>query len=296
MSSPLITVGIPFYNSQDALLNSIKSIFAQTFQDWELILVDDGSTDKSLDIAYSIDDPRVKVLSPDGKNLRLAARLNQIARAAKGVYIARMDADDMCHPERFAKQLEFFKAHPKVDVVGSSSCILDIHGRPSAKLIVAGTHEEIFKNKFRKGVALVHPCVMAKKQWWCRWPYNETMERTQDYELWLRSCRDSVFANIPEILCFKDEFLSFAIRKYAYGKFLTAKVIWEYAPQEVNRFKAAYFAGKQYFDVAVYALATGLGLHRKLIARRYKGLSSRECSDIGTALNVIQNTEAPICS
>jgi len=296
MSSPLITVGISFYNNQDALLDSIKSIFAQTFQDWELILVDDGSTDGSLDIAKSIDDPRVRLLPSDGQNRRLAARLNQIAQAARGTYLARMDADDLCHPERFAKQLEFFKAHPKVDVVGGSACILDAQGQPSRKLIVAGVHEEIFKNKFKKGVSVVHPSLTAKTEWWRRWPYDDNKLRTQDYELWLRSCGDSVFANIPEILYFTNEFLSFEIRKYAYSKFLTAKIIWKYASQEVNRFQAAYFTGKQYFDVAVYALVVGLGMQRKLIARRYKNLSSQECSDIVAVLNVIRNTEVPIRS
>ena len=73
MSQPLVTVGIPFYNNQDTLLNAIRSVFAQTFEDWELLLVDDGSVDSSLDIARSIDDPRVRVLPPDGYNRRLPA-------------------------------------------------------------------------------------------------------------------------------------------------------------------------------------------------------------------------------
>lgn len=296
MSSPLITVGIPFYNSRDVLLGSIKSIFAQTFQDWELILVDDGSTDGSLDIAKSIDDPRVRLLPSDGKNLRLAARLNQIAQAARGTYIARMDADDLCHPERFERQLKFFEAHPEVDISGSSSCILDAQGQPSSKLIVLKTHEEIFKNKFRKGVSVVHPSLTAKKEWWLRWPYDDNKLRAQDYELWLRSCRGSVFGNIPDILYFTNEFLSFAIRKYAYNKYLTAGIIWKYASQEVNRFKAAYFTGRQYFDVAVYALTIALGLRRKIIARRYKELSSQECSALATVLETIRNTEVPVRS
>jgi len=294
MSSPLISVGIPFYNSQGVLLNSIKSIFAQTFQDWELILVDDGSTDKSLDIAYSINDPRIRVLPSDGKNRRLAFRLNQIAQASRGTYLARMDADDLCHPERFAKQLDFFKAHPEVDIVGSSSCILDARGRPSKKLIVAKTHEDIFENKFKKGVSVVHPSLMAKTEWWRRWPYDTNKLRTQDYELWLRSCEDNIFANITAILYFTNEFLSFAIRKYIYSKFLTAKIIWKYASQEVNRFQAAYFTGKQYFDIAGYLWVRGLGMHSKLISRRYRSLSSQEYSDLSATLDVIKNTKVPI--
>src|SRR5699024_12652561 len=81
-SMPAISIGLPFYNAEEFLLDSIKSIFAQTYQNWELILIDDGSTDNSLSIAQSIDDPRVRLYS-DGKNKKLAARLNEIAKLAR---------------------------------------------------------------------------------------------------------------------------------------------------------------------------------------------------------------------
>ncbi|MEN6400626.1 MAG: glycosyltransferase, partial [Armatimonadia bacterium] len=68
MASPMVTVGLPFYNNESTLLDAVRSIFAQTFQDWELVLLDDGSTDGSLEIARSIDDPRVRVIA-DGQNL-----------------------------------------------------------------------------------------------------------------------------------------------------------------------------------------------------------------------------------
>lgn len=291
-----MSVGIPFFNCEDCLFNAVRSIFAQTLQNWELLLVDDGSTDKSLDIARSIDDPRVRVLEPDGKNRRLAARLNQIAQAARGTYLARMDADDLCHPERFAKQLEFFKAHPKVDVVGGSSCILDAQGQPSRKLIVARTHEEIFKNKFKNGVSVVHPSLMAKKEWWRRWPYDDNKLRTQDYELWLRSCRDSVFANIPDILYFTNEFASYAISKYAKSKHTAAKVIWRYAPAEVDRLRATFYVGKRYIDIAVYMAAKLMGMQDILISRRYRSLTAKEKMEVNATLDIIRKTEVPLRS
>src|SRR5690554_4188978 len=91
---PSVSIGIPFFNAEAYLLDAIKSVFAQTHQNWELILLDDGSTDRSLEIARSIDDPRVRVYS-DGQNKHLAARLNEIARLARYEYLARMDADDL---------------------------------------------------------------------------------------------------------------------------------------------------------------------------------------------------------
>ena len=106
MKLPPISIGIPFFNAERFLLDSIRSVFAQTHQDWELILVDDGSTDRSLEIAQSIADPRVSVYS-DGKNKKLAARLNQIHTLAKFDFIARMDADDLMATDRIRRQLTF---------------------------------------------------------------------------------------------------------------------------------------------------------------------------------------------
>lgn len=295
MSNPLVSVGISFFNGEDCLLNAIRSIFAQTLQNWELLLVDDGSTDKSLDIARSIDDPRVRVLPPDGQNRRLAARLNQIAQAARGDYIARMDADDLCHPERFAKQLEFFKTHPDVDIVGTSSCILDKHGQPARKLVVGRTHEEIFKNKY-KGISVVHPSVMSKADWFRRWPYDENRLRAQDLELWLRSCRDSVFANIPDILYFTNEFLSFRLSKYISSTRTAIRVRWRYSRPEIGWFKAAYKSFKLYLHVGVHAGTELLGLHDKLINRRrpYSSLNLQEYAEVEAALDIIRKTEVPI--
>ena len=102
-TSPLISVGIPFYNSEKYLADAIKSVLAQTFQNWELILVDDGSTDNSLETAREFEkqDSRIRVIS-DGKNKKLPARLNQIIAESKGEYIARMDAESFAETNRYS--------------------------------------------------------------------------------------------------------------------------------------------------------------------------------------------------
>ena len=100
----LVTIAIPFYNPGPAFEDAIKSVFAQTYTNWELLLVNDGSTDDSLEKALAIKDSRVQVIN-DGKNLGLGARLNQIAQLASGEYLARMDADDIMHPERIENKL-----------------------------------------------------------------------------------------------------------------------------------------------------------------------------------------------
>ena len=121
---PLITVGLPFFNNRRTLPDAIRSIFAQSLNDWELLLVDDGSTDGSLEFARAIRDPRVRLVC-DGSNRKLAARLNQIAELAPSEFIARMDADDLMHPNRLRRQIELFRGQPGLDVVGTAAFTID---------------------------------------------------------------------------------------------------------------------------------------------------------------------------
>src|SRR5271165_1083579 len=127
--NPLITIGLPFHNAEDTLLAAIGSIFAQSFQDWELILMDDGSSDGSARIARSIDDSRVRVITCQ-QNRGLAAVLNEIADAASGQYLARMDADDLMHPSRLERQLRILERGPEVDIVATAAYIIDGRDQP----------------------------------------------------------------------------------------------------------------------------------------------------------------------
>jgi glycosyltransferase involved in cell wall biosynthesis len=293
MKLPLVTVGLPFYNSRKSLLNAIRSIFAQTYQNWQLILADDNSDDGSTEIAFSVDDPRVTVIESNGKNLGLPAKLNQITNIAEGYYLARMDADDMSHPLRLAKQIEFLQANPHVDVVGTCSCILNVRNQMPKKTHVTENHEEIFRNKFSK-ISIVHPSLMAKTQWFRRWPYDETVLLSQDNELWLRSSKDSVFANINELLYFKDEFTSFSLRKYTRAKNILARVTWKYARQEVGTLRAACYAGRHYFHMGAYLLAVVTGVAEKLVKWRYSDLSSTESAEVAKALEIVRKTDVPL--
>jgi len=114
-----ISIGIPFFNAEKFLEDAIKSVLVQTFQDWELILVDDGSTDRSLEIARSFVDSRIRIIS-DGYNRRLPYRLNQIISEAKYDIIARMDADDLMAVDRLEKQIKVLTKNPEIDLVVTS--------------------------------------------------------------------------------------------------------------------------------------------------------------------------------
>ena len=112
-AEPAVTIGLPFLDCAGTLRETLQSIFAQTHTDWELLLVDDGSRDGSLEIAQAVDDARVRVVS-DGSNRGLVHRLNQIADLARARHLCRMDADDLMHPRRVEAQLGFLEAHPDV--------------------------------------------------------------------------------------------------------------------------------------------------------------------------------------
>lgn len=182
-----VTIAIPFYNSEEYLEDSIKSVFNQTFQDWELLLVDDGSTDSSLSIALSINDPRVRVLS-DGCNMKLAARLNQIAREAKYDFVARMDADDLIPDYRIQKQYDYLMGHPEHDFVTTG--VGSLEGDASVRGIRIPDPGKRVKNVdevYAGHHQIVHASIMARKSWFLRNSYDESLVRCQDFELWLRA-------------------------------------------------------------------------------------------------------------
>ncbi|ACU06811.1 Probable glycosyltransferase [Flavobacteriaceae bacterium 3519-10] len=180
-----VTVAIPFFNAEKYLADSIKSVFAQTFEDWELLLIDDGSTDNSLSIAKSVNDPRVRVLS-DGLNKKLACRLNEVTRIAKYDLIARMDADDLMSPNRLKTQIDILNTNPDYDLVttGVYSVMNDLTlvGKRGSSFKDA-TFDEIISRK--KGVT--HAALMARKNWYERNKYDETLTIAQDLDLWVRS-------------------------------------------------------------------------------------------------------------
>src|ERR1017187_1367131 len=159
-----VTIGLPFHSACDSLADAIRSVFAQTFADWELLLVDDGSTDGSLEIARSVTDPRVRVLS-DGQNRRLPRRLNEIVDAARGDLVARLDADDMMHPQRLAKQIELLADRPPVDFVGTACFTLDRRREVVGVIASEPTRAQPY-HVLRKGL-LPHATLLFRRQW-CR--------------------------------------------------------------------------------------------------------------------------------
>ncbi|MGM8890758.1 glycosyltransferase family 2 protein [Psychrobacter sp. 1Y1] len=181
-----VTICIPFYNAESTLLDAVRSIFAQTHKSWELILIDDGSTDRSLELAQSIDDPRVTVYS-DGDNLKLAGRLNQVVSLAKYDFIARMDADDLMSPVRIEKQLNMLEANPGIDLVSTGLCSLSNNNEPLGVRCVSLNHKITSTGLLSGNTGIVHASLLGRRTWFERNKYKENLHKSQDTNLWVRS-------------------------------------------------------------------------------------------------------------
>lgn len=201
-----ISVGIPFYNAENFLSDTITSIISQTYKNWELILVDDGSSDSSLKIAnyYAQKNSRIRVIS-DGKNKKLPIRLNQLISESKGDYIARIDADDIMHPQRLEKQIDFLQKNQQYDLVSSGLISINNQNEVKGFRCVSQLYDEFSKPSLTYPV--VHPSVMARKSWYLRNQYSERYPRAEDFELWTRSIINNDFrmAVLPDLLLYYRE-------------------------------------------------------------------------------------------
>src|SRR5690625_1371076 len=154
----MITIGLPFFNDSRYLEMAIRSVINQTYQDWVLLLVDDGSSDGSLGIAktYAEKDSRISVIS-DGENKKLPYRLNQIAKLTKTPYLARMDADDIMHPERIEKQLGILESNQEIDVLGTNAYSIDSNNE------IRGVRSEEHTSELQSRGHLVCRLLLEKK-------------------------------------------------------------------------------------------------------------------------------------
>ena len=197
-----ISVVMSVYNAEKYLSEAIGSILSQTLGDFEFILVDDASTDGSPALLerYAALDGRI-VLLKNPENIGLTKSLNRGLAVARGEYIARMDADDISVPERFAKQAAFLDAHPDYSFVSCIGRYIDENGNPEQLRLFPETNEEIYA-MMPKVDAVMHPGVMFRRDDIAKiGNYCEDFRVVQDYDLWFRGMAAGYrFYNIQEPL------------------------------------------------------------------------------------------------
>lgn len=203
MNSPAISVAMSVYNGERFLVPAIESILAQTFGDFEFLILDDGSRDATAAIitAYAGRDSRIRPILRESRGL--IASLNQLIEEARAPLIARMDADDVAQPERFARQLQFLAANPDHGVIGTRTVDIDDAGQPFLLNLPEHplTHAALLDNIRDDGPLLAHPTVMYRRDVvLSAGGYHAAFRHCEDYDLWLRLAGRTRMANLPERL------------------------------------------------------------------------------------------------
>lgn len=183
--NPLVSVVLPLYNGEAYILQTIESIIGQTYKNWELLIIDDGSTDKSLDLVDHLEDPRVRII-PLGRNHGIVYALNTGIKLAKGKYIARIDADDLCEPLRFFEQVSALEEDPTVVCVGTAAFIIDSFGELTGNTITRPFCDQDIKASLFLGCPFIHPSIMLRKDILIENNvfYDSRVEYAQDYVLY----------------------------------------------------------------------------------------------------------------
>jgi len=193
---------MPVYNSRRYLSAAVESVLAQTFRDFELIAVDDGSTDDSFAIlkGYAGRDERVRVITR--ANTGIVGALNDGLIVARGEFIARMDSDDLCVPERFDKQVAFLHEHPDHVLVASQVLLIDPEGAPLCpKRDTEYTHERIDWAHLHHRWPMVHPSVMMRREAVDGvGGYRDRFQWLEDLDLFLRLAEVGKLASLPDVL------------------------------------------------------------------------------------------------
>lgn len=256
----MVTIGLPFYNAEKYLALAIESVLQQTYTDWELLLLDDGSTDNSLSIAesYAQKDSRIRVLS-DSKNRKSGYRHNQAAQLTKTKYLAKMDADDIMHPNRIARQVEILETHSEIDVLGTNAYIINDDNK------VIGTRYPIdSEERLERVKDFMQPTIMAKTEWFLTNPYDTEAIRLEDAELWYRTHSKYHFVRLNEPLLFYREVGNNYYKKYFLAQQSKAYIFNKY-PNEgywKHYFRSNFLKG------IVYRIAHIFGMEQWLVNRR----------------------------
>ena len=199
---PLVSVVLPAYNAEKTIAEAIQSIIEQTYKNWELIIINDGSTDDTENVILGFEDKRIRYYC-NNENKKLIYTLNRGFSLATGKYIARMDADDICFTERFEKQVTFMEKYPDIVVCGTQ---IEYFGSKSTayKKLKFPLRNSQLKDMLAISTCFAHPSVMIRNSVVksCCVLYDINYKNAEDYSLWIDLSDYGNFANLNETLLF----------------------------------------------------------------------------------------------
>lgn len=271
-----VTIGLPCYNSVKTLALAITSILAQTYIDWRLIIIDDGSTDNTRALAekFSAFDPRIELITHT-RNRGLATCLNEISFLARTDLLFRMDADDVMFPNRLAEQVTFMAENSDCDLLGTA--IVSIDTNQKVKAIRKPPEMPSRVADIFTGEVIYHPTLCGRTQWFESNRYNEKLQVSEDFELLARTAGRTKIQNLSSPLLFYREYDSFTYQKYRDQSKVTRNVILQYGPQKIGM-PQAYSSWLQrrvkdliYFSFNSVGLwQKSLNLHNQLLSGKTK--------------------------
>lgn len=198
---PAVSVVLPVYNGGRYLHQAIDSVLRQTFEDFELILINDGSTDESGIIIRDFASSDARVILIERENRGLIESLNEGLNASRGELVARMDADDVCRPNRFAMQVAYMQAHPECIALGSRIQLIDPEGLPIKEMGSALHHEVIDADYMQGRCSFFHPTVMFRRAGAIKiGGYQKEFKHAEDVDFFLRLAEQGCLANLPDVL------------------------------------------------------------------------------------------------
>lgn len=195
---PKVSILMPVYNAEQYLAQALESIIYQDFKDWELILINDGSTDTSDAIIRQYEDERIYYIINE-QNLGLIKTLNKGIHYCHGKYIARMDADDIAVADRLGRQVDFLNSHSDYLMCGTNAIVVDSNGRKTGSIKNLPDNDMLQVNLLFS-VPFIHPTVMVHREVLQHNQYDEAYKHIEDYELWYRIAKLGKIANIDRNL------------------------------------------------------------------------------------------------
>src|SRR5438128_1502737 len=275
----LVSVGLVVRNAERTLSLAVRSIVAQTYPHWELLVADDGSRDGTTKILHSFRDKRIHVIGHT-QSLGLAARLNELTELSRGKYFARMDGDDFAFPERLAGQVRFLELHPEVDLLGCGTINFEGEGKIVGKSRAAATHEEICRHPWR-GFPLSHPTWMGRSDWFRANRYDARLRRAQDFDLLLRTFQTSRFH------CLAEPLLGYRVEQFTLPRqFRSRKNVIRILLRHTTRPGGVRFL----WGAAEHALKFGLDSTAILTGLRFKLLRHRALPVSESEREIFQQT------
>jgi len=275
MESPIISVVLPTYNSSRFLPLAVNSILNQSFKDFELLIINDGSIDDTETVIKSFNDSRITYIKND-QNCGLVYSLNKGIQNARGKYLARMDADDIALPERLRIQKEYLDQHPEIGLVATTIQLIDANNHPVGywHLDLTTLHPSQIRRRMAVESCLAHPTVMGRRKLFFDYQYKEYQKNIEDYDLWLRMLNKGiVISKIEEpLLLYRihDTSITKSDQKKKNVFFKVAKCKYKFITHELNSMNISLFLFRVFFFF-ILDILMGIGKEakKKISSRSY---------------------------